>query len=309
MSSDQHTLPRSTWLLLLMLTLGWGFNWPMMKLALAEMPVWTFRGLCVGAGAGAMFAIARLGGHRLVPARGDWPRLLSTSLFNVTGWNIFIAFGLSMLPAGRSVILAYTMPLWVALLSVPVLHETLTTRRLIGVALGMGGMAFLLSKELETLRAAPVGGLLVMGGALSWALGTVLIKRFPSDLPTTSFSGWQLLLGGLPIIAGALVFDPGPLRPLSWQGTIALLYNMFVAFILCHWLWFKIVSRASATVSALGTLSIPVVGVLSSMLILGERPEWPEYAALLLVLAAIATVLIPARSRSRAGAATHASGT
>jgi drug/metabolite transporter (DMT)-like permease len=230
-----------------------------------------------------------------MPARGDWPRLIATSLFNVTGWNILIAFGLAVLPAGRSVILAYTMPLWVALLSVPMLGERLTPRRLVGLSLGMGGMLLLLSNELAALRVAPIGALLVLGGALSWALGTVLMKRFPTYLPTTSFSGWQLLLGGVPIMAGALAFDPGHLKPLSWQATIALLYNIFVAFILCHWAWFKIVSRASATVSSLGTLSIPVVGVFSSMLILGERPELREYAALLLVLAAIATVVIPGK--------------
>lgn len=295
MRSDQHTLPRSTWVLLLILTLGWGCNWPMMKLVLAEMPVWTFRSLCVAAGAAAMFAIARAGGHRLMPARSDWPRLIVTSLFNVTGWNILIAFGLSALPAGRSVILAYTMPLWVALLAVPVLHERLTPRRLVGLALGMSGMLVLVSNELATLRSAPVGALLVLGGALSWALGTVLMKRFPTDLPTISFSGWQLLLGGVPILVGALMFDPGELKPLSVQGTVALLYNIFIAFILCHWAWFKIVSRASAMVSSLGTLSIPVVGVFSSMLVLGERPAWPEYAALALVLSAIATVVIPSK--------------
>ena len=72
-----------------------------------------------------------------------------------------------------------------------------------------------------------------------------------------------------------------------------LLAVMFVAFILCYWAWFKIVSRASAVVSSLGTLLIPVVGVISSMLVLGERPSWHEFAAMALVLAAIATVIIP----------------
>jgi drug/metabolite transporter (DMT)-like permease len=297
MSAEHHTLPRSTWVLMIMLTLGWGFNWPMMKLALAAIPVWTFRGLCVAAGATGILLIAGANGHRLLPPREHWPRLFVTSLFNVTGWNILIGYGLTMLPAGRSAILAYTMPLWVALLSVPVLKEPLTSRRLLGLALGMGGMLLLMSNELAVLRAAPVGALLVVAAAMSWALGTVLIKRFPTALPTTSFTGWQLLLGGLPIVLGALLFDGGKLQPLSWQATVALAYNMIVAFILCHWIWFEVVRRASATVSSLGTLSIPVVGVFSSILVLGERPDWREYAALALVLAAIATVLVPAGRR------------
>ena len=137
MSSDQHTLPRSTWLLLGVLTLGWGFNWPMMKLALAEIPVWTFRSLCVAAGAAGMFSHRLGGGQRLLPPRAHWPPPVVTSLFNVTLWNMFIAYGLTHLPAGRSAILAYTMPLWVVLLSRLFLREPLTRRRLLGVALGM----------------------------------------------------------------------------------------------------------------------------------------------------------------------------
>jgi drug/metabolite transporter (DMT)-like permease len=282
-----------------MLTLGWGFNWPMMKLALAEMPVVTFRALCVLAGALGMFAIARFSGQQVVPTRAQWGRLFGTSLFNVTAWNICIAYGVSMLPASRSAILAYTMPLWVALLSVPLLHEPLTRRRALGAALGMGGMVLLLSKEWTALRTAPNGALLVLAAAMSWALGTVLIKRYPTALPTTSFTGWQLLLGGIPIVAGAAMFEMADLRPLSVPASIGVVYNVVVAFVLCHWAWFKIVSRASAAVSSLGTLMIPVVGVFSSMLILHERPDWPEYLAMALVLAAIATVIVPARRYRR----------
>jgi drug/metabolite transporter (DMT)-like permease len=300
MSADRQTLPRSTWALLLVLTLGWGCNWPLMKLALAEIPVWTFRSLCVVVGAAGIFAIARVTGQPMLPRRAHWTRLIGVSLFNVTAWNILIAYGLTLLPAGRSAILAYTMPLWVALLSVPLLRERLTPRRLLGLLLGMSGMLLLLSDEWANLRAAPVGALLVVGAALSWALGSVLIKRFPTSLPTTSFTAWQLLLGGLPIVVGTCLFDTGKLAPLSWQASVALAYNIVVASIICHWVWFKIVSRASVIASSLGTLAIPVVGVFSSILLLGERPDWREYLALLLVLAAIATVIVPVRAGTAA---------
>jgi drug/metabolite transporter (DMT)-like permease len=297
MSADRHTLPRSTWALLAMLTLGWGFNWPMMKLAVNEVPVLSFRALCLGVGAASMFAIARVSRQIMVPKRQEWPQLFATSLLNVTAWNVLITYGVLLLPAGRSVILAYTMPLWVALLSAPVLHEPLTPRRMLGVALGMTGMLVLIGSELTALRAALTGTLLVIGAAVSWAVGTVMMKRFPSQLPTTSFSGWQMLLGGIPLLLGALAFDGGKVHLPSVQATVAVLYNMFIAFVLCYWAWFKIVSRASAVVSALGTLLIPVVGVISSMLVLAERPTWQELAAMALVLAAIGTVIIPPRSR------------
>jgi drug/metabolite transporter (DMT)-like permease len=191
------------------------------------------------------------------------------------------------------------MPLWVVLLSHFVLGEPLSRRRILGVSLGMAGMGLLLANELAILRAAPVGALLVLGAAASWAIGTVLIKRFPTNLPTTSFTAWQLLVGGVPIVVGALLLEWGAWHPVSWQATGAVVYNMTVAFVFCYWAWYKIVSRASAGVSALGTLMIPVVGVFSSMVLLGERPTWAEYAAMVLVFAAIATVVIPTRRPQR----------
>jgi drug/metabolite transporter (DMT)-like permease len=293
MSSGQHTLPRSTWLLLACLTLGWGFNWPIMKIALAQMPLWSFRSACVIGGAAGMFLIAWAGGRRLLPPPAHWGRLAGTSVFNVALWNLCIAYGLTYLPAGRSVILAYTMPLWVVLLSRLLLDEPLTHRRLAGVALGLIAMGLLIGSELAVLRAAPVGAALVLAAALSWAVGTVLIKRCPTDLPTTSFTAWQLLIGGAPIAIGALVLEQARWQPIPWPAAFAIVYNIGVAFVFCYWAWYKIVSRTSAGVSALGSLMIPVVGVFSSMLLLGERPSWHEYAALVLVMAAIATVVIP----------------
>jgi drug/metabolite transporter (DMT)-like permease len=298
MPRDQHTLPRSTWVLLAALTLGWGCNWPMMKLALAEVPVWTLRGVSVAAGAAGMFVVAAARGQRLLPPGDHWPRLAITAVFNVTLWNLLVAYGLLHLPAGRSVILAYTMPLWTVLLSRVVLGEALSARRMLGLALGMLGMLLLIGDEFALLQAAPVGALLVVGAALAWAVGTVLMKRFPTRLPITSFTGWQLLLGGAPMALGALVIDWGDWQPISWRAAGAVAYNVVVAFVLCHWIWFEIVDRASAGVSALGTLTIPVVGVISSMLVLGERPAWPEYAAMVLVIAALATVLVPVKRRA-----------
>jgi drug/metabolite transporter (DMT)-like permease len=297
-ASQQHTLPRSMWLLVIILTLGWGTNWPMMKLALAELPVWTFRGLCAASGAIGLFTIARLGRQRIRIPDGMWVRVAVSAFFNVTLWNVLIGYGLTLMPSGRAAILAYTMPLWTVLLSVPLLHERLTRRRALGLGLGMTGMALLLGGEIMVFATSPAGALLVLGGALGWALGTVLIRRYPTDLPATSFTAWQLLLGGLPIMIGALVFDWGEWRPIGIGASIGLGYNMLFVFIFCYWAWYKIATSAPAAVAALSTLMIPVIGVFSGMLILGETPQWQEYAALVLVIASLATVLVPPRPRS-----------
>jgi drug/metabolite transporter (DMT)-like permease len=298
MPENHHTLPRSMWLVLALLTLGWGVNWPMMKMALAEIPVWTFRGLCVAAGALGLFAIARAGNLQTRIPPGQRLRLCVTASLNVTLWNVLIGYGMTMLPSGRAAILAYTMPLWVVLLSTAVLREKLTRRRILGVTLGMSGMALLIGNEFSAVESSPTGAMLVVGAALSWALGTLLMKRYPTDLPTTSFTAWQLLIGGLPVMIGALILDWGEWQPIGIKPAIGLGYNMLIAFVLCHWAWFKIATTAPAPVASLSTLMIPVIGVLSGMALLGEQPRWQEYVALALVIAALATVLIPPRARA-----------
>lgn len=295
MSPQSQTLPRRMWILLALLTLGWGFNWPMMKMTLAEMPVWTFRGLCVASGVLGLFVIARADGQTLRVPRNQWGMLAVISFFNVGVWNILIGYGLGMLPAGRSAILAYSMPIWAAILSVWLLHEKFTRRRVLGLALGMAGMAFLLGGEFSVLRTSPLGAMLVLGAAVAWAFGTVLMRRYPISIGTAALTAWQLLIGGLPIMIGALLLDWGNWHPIGPAATIGLVYNMTFVFIFCYWAWFKIAAAAPPAVSSISTLMIPIVGVFSGIWLLGESPEWQEYVALSLVIASLATVLIPSR--------------
>ena len=294
MSGEPDHLPQRLWWVLASLTLAWGFNWTAMKTALAEVPPWTFRSLCLGLGAAVLFAALRAGGQRIVLPSGQWRRLWLLALLNITCWNMLVAFGVGMIPSGRAAIVAYTMPLWAVPLSVWLLGERVSGRKLAGLALGLGGLALLLLESFAGLGAAPLGALLVLGAAVSWALGTVLQKRFPVQLPVGPYTAWIMLLGGVPIFAGALLFeDFRELRNVgvtAWLGTA---YNVVIAFAFAHWAWIKIATSVPVSVFSISMLLIPVVGVVCGMLFLGERPTWAEYAALGLVLAALFTVLRP----------------
>ncbi len=290
---ERQGFPASILWVLAALTLGWGFNWPMIKLALTELPVFSFRSVCLLGGAAGLFAIAAFARLPLRVPRGQWGRLLLIALFNITIWNVCIAYGIGYMSSGRAAILAYTMPLWSVPLSVWLLKERITARRIAGVTLGMGAMLLLLSVELRSVQAAPKGTLLMLAGAVSWAIGTVLMKRYPLELPVTSLTAWQLLLGGIPICIGALVFDLPRLQPLTLWPAVALAYNVLVAFVFCHWAWFRIVTAVPVGVSSLSSLMTPVVGVFSGMLVLSEVPHWQDFAALGLVLLALATVMLP----------------
>ena len=289
--------------LLAVLTLLWGSNWPMMKLAVGAMPIWTFRTICLlGAGIG-FIGICRLTGQSFRIPRGELKPLLAVSLFNITIWHICSAAGLVHMAASRATIIAFTMPLWAALLAAPVLRERVPRTTVLGLVVGLAGMAVLILPEGEALLADPLGPLFMIVAAVSWAIGTVLVKRSRFTMPITVLTGWQLLLGGVPITLGALQFDrgfdPGAVPPGVWLATA---YSVLVATLFCHWAWFKLVHNFRAVSVAVGSLAIPVVGVAASAIGLGEPLGWDVFAALLLVLAALFLVLIVPVLRTEAAA-------
>jgi drug/metabolite transporter (DMT)-like permease len=303
-SASQQTFPPHLVGLLIGLTLGWGFNWPMMKITLVEMEPMRFRSLCLLFGAMGLFSIARLNGLPLLVPQGQWRRLIAIALVNMAGWNIFAIYGVGLMASGRAAILGYTMPVWSVLLSTWLLNEPFTKRRALGTVLGCAGLMLLLGEEVRAVGRSPLGALLMVGAAASWALGTVMIKRWPVSLPTSSFTGWQMLLALIPIGSLALLHEHGTFNPfaLSAWPMFGVLYNLFVAFLFCYWAWMKIALVAPVGVSSLSVMMIPVVGVFSGMLVLGETPHWQDYAALILVVGALATVLLPPR-RTNASAA------
>lgn len=291
---------RATGLILLaLISVLWGVNWPAMKIVLNDMSVWTYRSLCILFGGFGLLAIARIGRQRIAFARAELLPLLICATFNITGWHIFTGFGLQHLEAGRASIIAFTMPLWATLAAIPILRDRLTWRRTAGLGLGMAGLAVLMGVELASAGRNLTGALFMLAGAISWGIGTAAMKLWRFSLPTAPLTGWLLLLGGIPIYVATLAIDGVPRQwfDLDGEGLFALAYTLVVAMIICHWSWFKIVTIFPAAVAAIGTLAIPVFGVLSSALWTGEAVGGREIAALALVLSGVATVLLgpPAR--------------
>jgi drug/metabolite transporter (DMT)-like permease len=230
--------------------------------------------------------------------QGQWGRLALIAFFTVSLQNFFMMLALPLLPSGRVAILQYTMPAWSVLLAWAVLGEALTRRRLAGVAFGVAGVMVLVFKDAGQMGDAFAGVLLMLCSAFVWAIGTILQKKLPVGLPIASFTGWMGLLGGIPIFLLSFAFEREKvlaLHGVSLWPALGVLYNMVLVFIFGWWAWTKIVDRAPAGVAGLSSLMIPVVGVFSGMLFLGEVPAWQDYAALVLVSAAIATVVLPER--------------
>jgi drug/metabolite transporter (DMT)-like permease len=294
----QRAVPASSLLLVGILTLVWGGNWPVLKLGVTELAPLTFRATTMPFAALGLLLVAKLSGDSIRVPRALWTKVAALALFNIAAWNGLILFGVQQMPAGRSAILAYTLPIWSVLFSLWLLHEPLSGRKLVGLLAGMGGMAVLLGEEIVNVRRAPVGALLIIGAAISWGFATVLLRRWALPVPQNTLTGWMMLLGWIPIALAAPLFDPHPIAALasmSRTAWFAVLFNIFLAGTVAHWAWFRMARTLPVAVSSLSSLPVPVVGVLSGMLFLGERPGASEFVALALVLASLAAVMLPER--------------
>ncbi len=273
------------------LTLVWGCNWPVLKMGVTEFQPLTFRSLTLPFAALGMLAVSRLSGDSIRIPRALWPKVAALALFNITGWNGLVLFGVAQLPAGRSAILAYTMPVWSVLFSLVLLSEPLSARKAIGMGLGMLGMGVLLGDDIRHFERTPVAGLLILGASTAWAFGTVLLRKWKLPLPQNTLSGWMMLLGWLPLALLAPFFASEPFPAPTAAGWFAILYNIFLAGTLAHWAWFTLARTLPVAISSMSSLPVPIVGVFAGMIVLGERPGTGEWAALALVVAALIAVL------------------
>jgi drug/metabolite transporter (DMT)-like permease len=277
---------------LLLIAASWGFNWPAVKLALNEMPVWSMRAAGMSIGALLLLAFARIAGRSLKVVRAEWPALVIAGLLNMTAFNILTAFAQTRMPTSRVVILAYTMPLWAALLAWLILGERLARHRLAALALGAAGLAVIVAPLAPQMvdEDVQIGTLSILGAALSWAAGTVHIKRAALNGDPIATTGWQLAFGAATAWLGYAAFEAGraatfwPVTAWSWGG---LIYNGVFGVALSYLLWFSIVARLPAATAAIGTLLVPVVGVVSAMAIIGDRPSPFDYVGFALIVAAV----------------------
>jgi drug/metabolite transporter (DMT)-like permease len=286
-------LPAAGFALLAGLTIIWGANWPVMKIVLSEVTVWWFRSACLVIGGVGLLTISALTASSVRVPVAEIKPLLICALFNIVGWHMCSAYGVWLMPAGRAAIIAFTMPVWAALLSRLMLGEALTRAKLAGLAMGVAGLAVLIGPDLVVVKTAPLGAIFMLVSALSWALGTVLFKRNKWSFSISSNVGWQLIAGSVPVTIGALILEPVPdVTRLSAEVLVALAYVFSFPMLFGQWAYFKIVHLFPASIAAIGTLAIPIVGVFSSALMLGEAIGLPELMALALICSALVSVLV-----------------
>jgi drug/metabolite transporter (DMT)-like permease len=197
----------------------------------------------------------------------------------------------------RVVILSYSMPIWASLLAWLILGERLNVMSMAGLVLCILGLTVLIYPLAEL--GVPLGLLLAVAAALSWAAGTVYLKWARMQADVITVTAWQILIAFLVIAACIPLFEETThLSSISWAAVFALVYQGVIGTGVAYFLWFSIVRRVPAATASLGSLCVPVVGILSSMLILGDRPSLADAIGFTLIFAAAACVLLQPSGRA-----------
>lgn len=287
-----YRVPIAGLILIASLILAWGLNWPAAKLVLTVLPPLFHRALILSLGGIGLLAIVLSSGLSL-KIKGDDPfSFFLVTLFNVTGYQAFVAYGLFNMQAGRAAIVGNTAPLWVALLSPWLLQVSATRGEFLGIVLGFGGLAALILPELSTLGGSLLGALLMIAAAISSAIGAIFMKLHKWQTPLAVLTGWSLLIGGVPIYATVLLLGSHVnLAELTTPVWAAFAYTIAISTIYGNWCWFRIMTLLPAHKGASAIFGIPPVGLLGSALLLHEPIAANDVAGLTLVLAGISCAL------------------
>jgi drug/metabolite transporter (DMT)-like permease len=296
-SNDHHAIPPRALVLLVILTLVWGTNWPLFPFAVREVSVWTFRAIGVSLAGAALLLVARARGYTLAIPREYWPTIVIATMFYLVLWNITSTYAAILIPSGQAAILGFTMPLWSALISWAILGERLTGRMLIAVLLGGAGVTLLMVPSFKVYAQAPLGMALGLIAGLGWAIGTLILKRSKVAVSAMVLTGWQLLICAVPTTIGAFALGDWQWFVPSWTSIAVITYIALVPMCIGNLCWFSIVGLLPANVAGLSSIMVPVVAMISGAVVHGEPLGVLQWLAMLCCVAALSLVLLrPARA-------------
>ena len=291
-----HKVPIKVLALLAALTLVWGTNWPMFAIALRELPVLTFRTGVLSTALVMLWLIMRLRGESFAVPKGRWPALILASLMNITVWNIATSLAVLYIPSGHASVLAYTMPLWVALLAFVVFRQPLTGRLLLAIAIGAVAVAALMVPNFRSYASAPQGLFWGLVAGLCWAVGTFVVKRTSWPGMGLSLTFWQVAAAWPPIALGMAVLDDWPPHLPSTAAILATLYTGAIPMALGTAAWFTLVKLLPTQVAALSSIAIPIVAVVSGVVLLHEPLSALQAVAIGSTVISLWLALVPRRS-------------
>lgn len=281
-------------LLLVLLAFFWGLSWPALRIALDELTPWSTRffGYCIGAATLAMLLKGQ-GRTFHIPFGRNWIHVFVAGMLNVVAFGLFGTFAQLSTATTRVIIINYSMPIWASMMAWLILHERPNRWVAAGLALCVAGLTVLVYPVAAASLQEPTGLILAFLCALSWAAGTIYMKAIRIEGDLLAVTMWQIAVGVV-IFAVCFVVFRGPpvfeaLQLRTWLGVA---YSGFFGTALAYFIWYNIIGKVSTATASLGTLANPVIGVIGSMTILGERLTLSDALGFTLIFAAAACVLL-----------------
>jgi drug/metabolite transporter (DMT)-like permease len=283
-------------LMLVALGLIWGITWPVMKIALNEIPPLTMRGSAAVLGAVTYYLLCVFMRRSLrIPSPKAWAHILVGSLLNIVAFSLFSAFAQLVATTSRVAILAYTMPIWSTLLAWPFLGERPNRVQATALVLCAAGLGILIYPL--TANGIPLGIVFALAVGVCWGGGTVYLKWAHIEADQMGAGSWQVTIAAVILVACMLIFDGGPhFGTAHPDGLVATAWTGIAGNGIAYALWFTIIRRLPAVTASLGVLASPVIGVIGSFLILGEVPTAPDMIGFALIFVASACVLLTRQS-------------
>ena len=283
--------------LLALLTVVWGTNWPLFKIALDELPVLTFRAVVLATACLMLTTILLVRRESFAVPPGKWPALIAASMMNLLVWNIATSLAVLYIPSGHASVLAYTMPLWVALLGFAVFGQRLTGRLLAAILIGAAAVLALMLPNFQSYERAPAGLFWGLFAGFCWAVGTFIVKRTSWPGMGLSLTFWQVAISLPPVLLGALVIDGLPDHFPSTKAIAATVYTGAIPMALGTATWFALDKLLPTQVAALSSIAIPIVAIVSGMLILHEPLAPLQAAAIASTVLSLWLALVPGKGR------------
>jgi len=261
-----------------------------------DYPPLTFRAISMWLGLPVLgLAMLYLNVPFFIP-RERYRELFWLAATNMFVWHAVMIVVVKNLSSGRSAILGYTMPVFSALFGAWFFGQQLRARNWLGVAAAALGVSFLLWHELTQLSGKPLSVLLALVAAATWAVGTQRLRTTTMPVATLTISFWMTLLTALVVSSLSMVFEMPQWRVPPAASWAAIVYNGVIIFGFAHAAWFFLARSLPPIASSLSVMMIPILGVFSGALWLNEVLNWQDWAAVVLMVVAIGSVLLPSRS-------------
>ena len=282
--------------MLVLLCLIWGTTWPIIRIALTEIDPFSMRTCAYALGTLTLAAVCLVTRRSVrIPNLRTFGHVFIASMLNVVSFPLLTAFGQLATTTSRVSILAYTMPIWSVVLAWIFLGERLTRMQTIALVLCVVGLAILVYPL--TANGVPLGIVLTLIAAMSWAGGTVYLKWAHIDADPLGVAMWQVVIAFF-IVAGFTLLHRGGInyRGAHIEALSAMAFSGIMGTGVAYGLWFAVVQRLPASTASIGVLSVPVVGVIMSMILLSERLTPADIIGFSLIFAASACVLLSPRA-------------